>query len=198
VRIKYAVGAPLAGKVASGVRVVMTDRNDFEIRRANVDDARLLTELGARLFEQAFGDVNEPENLRAFLDAAFSADAQAAEVRDPERVTFIAERDGEAIGYATLRRGRRADGVVGERPVELQRIYVDKSWHGRGVGDALMTRSIEQAQAWGCDVLWLGVWQENPRAIAFYSRTGFSKVGEQTFMVGRDPQRDFVMGRRMS
>jgi ribosomal protein S18 acetylase RimI-like enzyme len=172
------------------------DGEQFAIRRASVADASLLAGLAARLFEQTFGDANEPENMRDYLSTAFSTDAQTAELADSERATFVATDDtGNAIGYAMLRRGNRAGGVVAERPVELQRIYVDKHWHGRRVGDALMARCSEQARAWTCDVLWLGVWQENPHAIAFYGRLGFATVGEQTFMLGRDLQYDFVMAR---
>jgi diamine N-acetyltransferase len=176
----------------------MGDGEQFAIRRATVADASLLTGVAARLFEQAFGDANEPENMRAYLSTAFSTDAQTAELADSERATFIAtDGAGDAIGYAMLRRGNRASRVVAERPVELQRIYVDKDWHGRRVGDALMARCMEQARAWACDVLWLGVWQENPRAIGFYGRLGFTTVGEQTFMLGRDVHYDFVMARSL-
>jgi ribosomal protein S18 acetylase RimI-like enzyme len=172
----------------------MGGRHHFEIRSASVDDAFLLSELGARLFEQAFGAMNEPENMRDYLASSFSAEIQAAELMDADRATFIAvDSDGIAIGYVMVRRNRPAPGVVGASPGELQRIYVDKPWHGRGVADALMSRSIEQARAWECDVFWLGVWQRNPRAISFYQRSGFQTVGVQTFAVGRDIQHDFVM-----
>ena len=105
---------------------------------------------------------------------------QTTELADPERTTFIAaDSAGQPIGYAMVRRNRTTDGVTGVAPGELQRIYVDRPWHGRGVGDALMTRCVEQARAWGCDAFWLGVWQQNPRAIAFYERSGFKHSGRR-------------------
>jgi ribosomal protein S18 acetylase RimI-like enzyme len=167
------------------------------IRRATIDDAEVLSVLGALLFEQAFGAANTPEDMRAFLTSTFSPAAQRAEIRDSERATFVAESNGVAIGYAVLRCDRRGDGVVGERPVEVHRIYVDREWHGRRVGEALMTACVEQARVWDGDVLWLGVWQENPRAISFYTRSGFDKVGVQSFLLGTDLQQDFVMARRL-
>jgi len=173
----------------------MADWKGFEIRRATLDDAALLTELARRLFVQTFADANEPDNMDSYLASAFTVEKQTAELSDVDRLTFIAESDGAAIGYAMLCRGRRATGVVADSPAELQRIYVDARWHGHGVGDALMNGCREQARAWACDLLWLGVWQENPRAVAFYKRSGFSTVGEQTFMLGRDLQMDFVMAR---
>ena len=170
--------------------------NGVAIRQATIEDAALLADLGTRLFEQTFGSANSPEDMREFLPATFSIDQQTAEIADPNRVSFIAfDEDGSAVGYAMTRRGSRGNGIVAERPVEVQRIYVDRSLHGRGLGDALMNSCVEQAREWDADVLWLGVWQENPRAIAFYKRSGFSVVGTQDFVLGRDVQHDFVMAR---
>jgi ribosomal protein S18 acetylase RimI-like enzyme len=174
----------------------MDGMNGVTIRRATIEDAALLADLGGRLFEQTFGAANTADDMREFLAATFTVDRQEAEIADPNRVLFVALDDGgAAVGYAMTRRGSRAAGVVGERPVEVQRIYVDRSLHGRGIGDALMNSCVDQARDWNGDVLWLGVWQENPRAIAFYTRSGFVVVGVQDFMVGRDLQHDFVMAR---
>ena len=169
------------------------------LRRAETGDARLVAQLGARLFEQAFGAANDPDDMRAYIASAFTVDGQALELADADRAVWIAEDAGRAaIGYAAVRRGGTAAGVQGERPAELQRLYVDQTWHGRGVGDALMGACIEQARTWHCDVIWLGVWERNPRAIAFYERIGFRSVGRQTFTLGRDVQRDLVMARRVA
>jgi len=83
------------------------------------------------------------------------------------------------------------------RSAEIQRIYADRAWHGRGVGETLMRACIDQAREWQCDVIWLGVWERNPRAIAFYEKTGFQRVGRQMFVLGRDVQFDLVMSRRL-
>jgi diamine N-acetyltransferase len=165
------------------------------LRRATIEDAAMLAALAARLFEQAFGAANDPDNMRTYLQAAFSKDAQRAELADETRVTWLLNDASGAVGYAMLRRGSRVKNIVAANPAELQRIYVDKTWHGRGAADMLMNQSVDQARAWGCDVLWLGVWQENPRAIAFYKRSGFTTVGTETFTLGRDVQHDFVMVR---
>ncbi len=169
--------------------------NDFVVRRAesNEADARLLAALGARLFEDAFGAMNDPEDLRLHLARTYSPDLQLTELRDVDRATWIAEANGEAVGYAMARRESRSSHVEAQHPAELQRIYADRPWHGRGVGGALLKACIEQSRAWGCDVLWLGVWTQNPRGLAFYEKWGFRRVGEQRFLVGTDSQRDHVM-----
>ena len=171
-------------------------RGTTTVRRANASDAVLLSQVSARLFEQTFGPANDPADMREYVDAAFSIDAQRESLADDDRAVWIAEDDGHAaVGYAVLRRGSTADGVVGSKPAEVQRIYVDQAWHGHGAGDALMRACVNQAKAWHADVLWLGVWEKNPRAIAFYEKSGFRVVGRQTFQLGSDVQHDFVMAK---
>src|SRR5947207_2101687 len=109
----------------------MPDQPEFTLRRATVDDAPVLAELGARLFEQAFGSRNTAENMREYLARAFSPAVQTAELADLDRATWIVFDDKDvAIGYAMVRRGSGAPGVMQANPVELQRIYVDQRWQG--------------------------------------------------------------------
>jgi ribosomal protein S18 acetylase RimI-like enzyme len=174
----------------------MAETDDILVRQATLDDAALLADLGARLFEQTFAAANTPEDMRAYLASAFSPEIQSAELADANRAAILAfDEHRNAVGYAMTRRGSRSNGVTSERPVEVQRIYVDRSLHGRGVADRLMNSCVEQARAWNADVLWLAVWEENPRAIAFYKRVGFVVVGVQDFVLGSDVQHDFVMAR---
>lgn len=166
------------------------------LRRAGAGDARLLAQLGARLFEQAFAEANDAENMRLYLAGAFSVDQQEAELADGDRATWIAEDAGKAaVGYVTMRKRSAAQGTNALAPAEVQRLYVDRAWHGRQVGKALIEACTAQARAWHCDVLWLGVWEENARAIAFYRKMGFAAVGAQSFMLGRDAQQDIVMAK---
>ena len=173
--------------------------NTPRLRRATTNDARLLAELAARLFEDTFGPDNDPEDMRSYLAGAFSERQQFAELADESRVVWLAlDPFDRPVGYAMICRGTRTDGIVADDPAEVQRIYADRGWHGRGTGAALMAACVEQARAWGCDVLWLAVWERNPRAIAFYEKTGFRKVGRQTFALGRDLQHDHVMARSLA
>jgi ribosomal protein S18 acetylase RimI-like enzyme len=164
------------------------------LRIATVADAEMLSRLGARLFEQTFGAVNTAEDMATYLGQSFRPDLQAAELGDQECRVWIAEDvDGTPIGYAMLWRGRRTEGLDAKAPAEIQRIYADRAFHGRAVGDTLMRACVEQARVWGCDVIWLAVWQRNPRAIAFYEKNGFQRVGVKTFQLGADTQHDYVM-----
>jgi ribosomal protein S18 acetylase RimI-like enzyme len=171
---------------------------DFVIRRATEGDAAMLARVGAELFATAFGAQNDPNDLRAYLAKAFSPAVQHAELADIDRVTLIAETShASPAGYAMLRRGARSETVAATHPGEVQRFYVTPAFQGRGLAQQLMSACVEQAEEWGCDALWLGVWELNPRAIAFYEKCGFRKVGRQYFMVGSDRQHDYVMVRTL-
>ena len=170
----------------------------IRVRLAGAADAALLSRLGARLFAQAFGPQNRPEDLNAYLARAFHEPVQSRELADPAMRTWIAEDDeGTAVGYAQLRLAAAPPVEAGPAPAELARIYTDARWHGRGVGVALLDACVTAARDAGASDLWLGVWQRNPRAIAFYEKHGFRVAGEQIFRVGSDDQRDWVMVRTL-
>ena len=123
----------------------------------------------------------------------YGEEIQAAEISDPDRVTLVCETDGRLAGYAQLRWKSAPTCVHASNPAEIQRLYVDAAWHGKGVAQGLMSCLVASAAARGADAIWLGVWEKNPRAISFYAKSGFSVVGEHVFVLGGDPQRDLVL-----
>jgi ribosomal protein S18 acetylase RimI-like enzyme len=166
---------------------------NITIRRGTVDDAVLLAELGAQTFSETFAVNNTPEDMAAYLASAFNPKQQAAELGDP-RVTFqVAEIDRLAVGYAMLRSGPAPDGVTGARPIELVRLYVSRASLGSGVGAALMQACIDEAKQKAFQTLWLGVWEHNKRAQAFYRKWNFETVGTHIFQLGADRQTDLIM-----
>jgi ribosomal protein S18 acetylase RimI-like enzyme len=165
------------------------------IRRANRDDAALLAKLGARTFSETFAADNSDADMAAYLASAFSEAQQAAELAEPNSTFHIAERDGVAVGYAMLRSGSVLDSVSNNKPIELARLYVSADQIGRGVGAALMLACIDEASCSGHQTLWLGVWENNHRAQAFYRKWGFHQVGTHIFQLGDDAQTDLLMER---
>ncbi|HEX8500185.1 MAG TPA: GNAT family N-acetyltransferase [Pyrinomonadaceae bacterium] len=173
----------------------MSQNLDLTIRRAGPEDAVVLAELGARTFSETFAADNSPEDMAAYLDASFSPARQTAELNDPASTFFIAEVGGLAAGYAMLHAGGPAEGIEGAKPVELVRLYVSREWLGRGVGEALMRACVDEARSAGHETIWLGVWERNGRAQAFYRKWNFRAVGEHVFRLGSDPQTDILMER---
>jgi diamine N-acetyltransferase len=171
------------------------EETSIKIRLAETTDAQLLHALGRRVWAQTFAADNDPADLAAYLDSAFSDSIQTAELTDPALTYLIAENRGGAVGYALLRRNKTSPAVSDPTAIELQRFYVDAAHHGRGIAQSLMSACVAQAVALKANTLFLGVWERNPRAIRFYEKMGFTTVGAQTFTVGSDVQQDLVLAR---
>lgn len=174
----------------------MTD--EALIRRAVPADAAALAALAERTFVDAFGAQNRPEDLALHCAASYGEAIQRGEILDDSLATFVAEGPDGLTGYLQMAWGAPPPGIEGARPVEIRRFYVDAPWHGRGLAQRLMATALELAGARDADPLWLGVWEENPRGIAFYRKCGFTVVGSHVFVVGSDPQLDLLMARRLS
>lgn len=163
------------------------------IRRGEPGDAAALADLARSTFYDTFAATNDPGDMALHLARAYGEAQQAAELQHPGITTLLVERDGAAIAYAQLRDDHRPECVTGPAPLELWRFYVHRDWHGRGVAQALMDRVKVTARERGARTLWLGVWERNDRARAFYAKCGFSDAGEHVFLFGTDPQTDRVM-----
>lgn len=168
------------------------------IRQATPSDARTLASFAAEAFADTFAPDNTPEAMAAYLGEAFGEARQRAELSDPVCTVLLAERDGEVMGYAMLRDGALPSGATSVElgnSMEIARLYSGRRWIGTGVGAALMQDCLDLAAAHGRDWIWLAVWERNARAIAFYSRWGFTDVGSQFFQLGGDRQIDRIMAR---
>lgn len=165
----------------------------MEIRRGEAHDAAVLADLARTTFYDTFAASNDSNDMALHLERSYGVDQQAAELRSPDIVTLLVEQDGKAIAYAQLRGEYRPECVTGPSPIELWRFYVARGFHGQGVAQALMDRVKEEARQRGAATLWLGVWEHNARARAFYAKCGFVDAGQHVFLFGTDPQTDVVM-----
>ena len=163
------------------------------IRRASVDDASTLARVGAELFEQTYTDSIPADELATHLAQDFGEAQQLAEIRDPSVSSFLVEMDGDTLGFAQLRRAPLAVGDGPDAEVELWRIYLDRSLHGRGVARRLLAELGQEARSFGATGIWLAVWEKNERAIAFYRKHGFESAGRQDFHVGGEVHCDLVL-----
>ena len=167
------------------------------IRHGLATDATALAELAARTFRETFAADTPPEDMAIHLADAYGTFQQQRELADPDITTLLAEADGHLTGYAQMRSGVAPECVTGESPVELWRFYTAQPWHGRGLAQALMQRVEHEAWRRGARTLWLGVWERNARAKAFYQKVGFTDVGSHVFMVGADAQTDRILVRSL-
>lgn len=171
----------------------------LEIRKATIEDAAILTEMARKSFYDTFHDhpKNAPEDLKSYMDEAFTAEVFAEELADKDSIFFVAEIEDEIVGYAKLKQNSREDDISGENPIELCRLYASQEFIGKGIGKSLMLKSLDFAKENDHDVMWLGVWEFNYPAQKFYTKFGFEKCGEHIFQLGNDPQTDWLMERKV-
>ncbi len=168
------------------------------VRRASRHDAKQLSLLAEKTFRQAFDGVNTPEDMALHCRTSYSEAIQAQEISDPNMATLLCECEEGLVGFAQLRWGDAPSCVAAKSPGEIQRLYVVGDCHGTGVAQELMNAGIDEMRDRRSDVVWLGVWERNPRAISFYRKFGFVEVGDHVFRLGSDPQRDIVMARSVA
>ena len=170
---------------------------DLRIGPGSVEDAAELAAFAARTFAEAFAADNDPDDLQAHLSSSYTPEQQAAELADPSMTTILARSQGELLAYAQVRRSSPPSCVTQSAPIELYRFYLDSRAHGSGLAAELMQAVHQVARDFEAHHIWLGVWEQNPRAIAFYEKEQFVDVGNKEYMVGPDRQIDRVLVTRV-
>lgn len=169
----------------------------MEIRKATIADLEPLTQLCITTFIEAYGIHNTPENLNFYLQEAFNATQLTQELQSETEAYFILSEHDLPIAYIKLRYDCCPPDIADENWVEIQRIYVAGEHQQRGLGKELLKIAEAEAVSSGAHYIWLGVWQNNPKAIRFYEKNGFSIFGTQEFWLGDDCQSDFLMHKKV-
>jgi diamine N-acetyltransferase len=170
---------------------------DIQVRLANAADAERIADMSRRTFYDSFAAQNTRANMHLFMEKQFPREKLITEVGAPGNVFLLAYLGDELAGYAFMCETTAPSALAGSRPIEIGRFYAEKHMIGKGVGRALMQNCLKTAAELNKDMVWLGVWEHNQRAIAFYTRWGFEKFGEHIFVLGRDPQTDWWMKRKI-
>ena len=169
----------------------------LSIRLATIDDANLIASLSQQTFFETFAEANTPENMEKFLAEQFTKGKLMLEVGRPENIFMLAYYGSEPAGYLKLREGVRPAGLEDVPCIEIARLYVVKQMLQKGIGKVLMQNAVDIAIELKKRILWLGVWENNKRAIDFYTRWGFKKFGEADFLLGDDVQNDWMMKKEL-
>lgn len=163
------------------------------IKEATLHDVPTLCRIGAETFLDTYSAQNTPEHLAEHLERVFNEATVSAQFSQPDFAPYIAWLDDEPIGYIQLRNTEHPPELADKRHIELERIYVRTAYKRAGYGRQLLQHAIETSRRKGFEVLWLGVWEENPRAIAFYIACGCVAFGKHIFWLGSDPQQDILL-----
>ncbi|MDB6136906.1 MAG: family N-acetyltransferase [Verrucomicrobiales bacterium] len=166
------------------------------LRKATIADAELIADMSRQTFYDTFAADNDPADMQLFLNEQFTRGRLLIEVGRPGLEFILAYVGSEVAGYLKLRDARPPAGIDGPA-LEVARLYALKNFIGKGIGAALIEESLRIAAGKGKEWIWLGVWERNARAIAFYERWGFEKFSECDFLLGHDKQRDWLMKRRV-
>ncbi len=163
------------------------------IRIAKPKDAETIGKLAAQTFIETFEWYNTAENMRYYNEAYFTKNKILHEITDVKSFLYVAVINEEIVGYAKLKSSEPPEELGNSTSIEIERLYVKKEFHNKKVGLALMNTCIEKAKDKNVEIIWLGVWEQNPKAINFYTRVGFTKFGQHVFQLGDDPQTDYLM-----
>jgi ribosomal protein S18 acetylase RimI-like enzyme len=172
--------------------IMPSSRPSIEIFNATMADAAILCELGERTFRETFTAYNTVENMSLYVNKNFTVQKLEDELLDKNAFFFIAKYRGVSVGYIKMRTGFEPEGLQ-NKAFEIERLYVLKEYFGKSAGKKLIERAFEEGKGKGYEEVWLGVWEHNTKAIAFYEKIGFKKISEHTFMLGDDAQTDWLV-----
>jgi ribosomal protein S18 acetylase RimI-like enzyme len=165
----------------------------INLRKATLADSSNLQQIGQQTFFETFGASNSEQNMKTYLEEGFSLEKLTAELQNPHSAFYFAELDHRIIGYLKVNVGASQTELQEERALEIERIYVVQAYHGKKVGQVLYEKALQLAREAQADYVWLGVWEENPRAIRFYQKNGFVEFDKHIFTLGDDEQTDIMM-----
>ncbi len=167
--------------------------DNIQIKKASIDDINQLQQIGKQTFFETFSAGNSEENMKTYLEDSFSIKKLTDELTDKNTEFYFALMDNNVIGYLKLNFGASQTELKDDKALEIERIYVLKEFHGQKVGQLLYEKAIQIAKQTNAAYVWLGVWEENPRAIAFYKKNGFVAFDKHIFVLGDDEQTDIMM-----
>jgi ribosomal protein S18 acetylase RimI-like enzyme len=163
------------------------------IKAITLQELEALQQISKQTFLETFAAANTAENMSRYLAQQFSLEALTEQLENPDSAFHVAMLDNQIIGYVKLNAGASQTEIKDQNGLEIERIYVLKDFHGKKVGQLLYDRVLAIAKQKQVDYVWLGVWEENPRAIGFYKKNGFVEFDKHTFKLGDDEQTDIMM-----
>jgi len=167
--------------------------SEFTIRPARLEDAASLQHLAAQTFFETYPDLTDRE-AENYIDSEFPLVKLKTELTD-ETVLFLVAHSTDLVGYTQFARGQAPPEINAVTPVELVRLFIRRAAQGRHLGSDLLEEGIRWGARSNSDVIWLKVWDQNPKAINFYRRRGFVIVGETRYTNGGMNDRVLLMAK---
>lgn len=166
---------------------------NIQVKPVSLNAMEQLQKIGIETFVETYSLENSEENMKDYLENAFSSEKLQTELSDKNTAFYFAEYAKEIIGYLKVNFGQSQTELKDKNALEIERIYVLNRFHGKRVGQILYEKAIEIAKEQNVDYVWLGVWEKNPRAIRFYEKNGFVSFNKHIFKLGDEEQTDIMM-----
>ena len=166
---------------------------NVNVRLINIDDLKLLQQIACETFLETFASDNNKDDINQYLTEKFSPEALGYELNNPESEFYFAEINNDVVGYLKLNFGHAQTEVQSDQSVEIERIYVSGQHQGKKIGQLLFQTAIDVAKQEQAHYIWLGVWENNAKAIGFYKKNGFVEFDKHFFILGNDKQTDIMM-----
>ncbi len=167
--------------------------NSILITPIDLLDIEKLQAISRSTFKQTFSEHNNAADMEAYLNNSFSKEKLWSEINNPNSEFYFAQDGEKVVGYLKVNTGNAQTELKDLSAFEIERIYVDQSYLGKKVGQLLFNKAIQIATAKNVAYIWLGVWEENHRALAFYTKNGFIPFDKHIFKLGNDEQTDIMM-----
>ena len=166
---------------------------DIILKKITENEIQQLQHIGRKTFSETFAEDNAQESMAKYLEESFSTEKLRTELQELNSEFYFAQQDHEVIGYLKLNMGSSQTEDKLDNALEIERIYVLKEFHGKKVGQVLYQKALEIAAQCQVQYIWLGVWEKNDRAIAFYKKNGFKEFDKHIFRLGEEKQTDIMM-----
>ena len=166
---------------------------NFDVKRVTLNDIDQLQRIGRQTFFETFSAANTEEDMKKYLEENFYLEKLTAELNNPNSEFYFAKFGNNIVGYLKLNFGQSQTELQDDKALEIERIYVLKEYHGKKIGQLLYEKAIQIARQINAHYVWLGVWEENSRAINFYKKNGFVEFNKHIFKLGNDEQTDIMM-----
>lgn len=163
------------------------------IKKCTLPDLHQLQEISYETFHETFKDQNSPENMSSYLERAFNIKQVEKELANPYSQFFFVYVNEEVAGYLKVNTNEAQSEEMGDDTLEIERIYIKNKFQKHGLGKYLFNKAVQLAQKLKKTKIWLGVWEKNDNAIAFYTKMGFIQTGSHSFYMGNEEQTDFIM-----
>lgn len=165
----------------------------INIKKCNIKDLPKLLEISYETFNETFKNQNSPENIKAYLERAFNLKQLEKELSNISSQFFFVYLNNEVAGYLKININDAQSEEMSDESLEIERIYIKRKFQKHGLGMYLLNKTIEIAMEFNEKKIWLGVWEKNENAIAFYEKMGFVQTGSHSFYMGNEEQVDFIM-----